>query len=468
VLYRNDADLSEKAAFSIVDWKFLNIGTAFPHELGHTMGLHHDWYESANKSVPFPYARGYTNHSAGWRTLMAYETVCQDRGKECPRIFFFSNPDLSYQGEALGVAEGTRDNCLKDSYAKCDADARKTLNTTVDTVSAFRHTVITSLDTASLLAPSGTEQTYTPFFTWTVVPNASHYRVLIGIAPSTGTAEGLQDGKKILSYRSYAASDICAAATCSIQADVNFPNGIHYWSVQALGVGSVSVWSDAQAFTLFTTETPPSAEVQGLLPNTETDQYPVFYWQPRKGKTGIADATHYQILVFDIDNDETKYETGWIEADTLCNALICSKTSMKRLRKGRYLWRITSKTRYNKGSYGIRTAFTTTSQACADSRNKLLFIEPYIALSLPNFCFENQYYDRELHLLLHNNATWSLPNKLELISSSQSCPSTSPIITAHPTHFSLHITDACLVTTRLEINDNLRLNLDMTWTLEAR
>ena len=88
VLLRNDADLSEKAAFAIVDWKFLDIGTAFPHELGHTMGLHHDWYESADDLVPFPYARGYVNRNAGWRTLMAYDTACQDSGKDCPRIFF--------------------------------------------------------------------------------------------------------------------------------------------------------------------------------------------------------------------------------------------------------------------------------------------------------------------------------------------------------------------------------------------
>ena len=335
-------------------------------------------------------------------------------------------------------------------------------------MSAFRDTVINTLNTASLLAPSGRQQTHTPFFTWSVVPNASHYRVLIGIAPSTGTAEGLQDGTKILSYQSYAANAICAAATCSIQAAINFPNGVHYWSVQALGTQSLSIWSDAQAFTLFTTETPPSADVQGLLPNAETDEYPVFYWQPLKGQAGVADATHYQILVFDIENDENKYETDWIEADRLCNALVCSKTSLKRLRQGKYLWRIKSKTRYNEGEYGIRTRFTTASQACAGSRNKLLVLDPYIALTLPDFCFVNQYYPMELSLLFHNNATWSLANKLELISSSESCPSNSPLITVHPTHFRIQMTDACLANTRLEINDNVRLNLDQTWTLEAR
>lgn len=35
-----------------------------------------------------------------------YEDKCRDAGKKCPVIPYFSNPDLSYKGEALGVPIG--------------------------------------------------------------------------------------------------------------------------------------------------------------------------------------------------------------------------------------------------------------------------------------------------------------------------------------------------------------------------
>ena len=67
------------------------------HEFGHNMGLEHD---RANAwTTPFrPYAYGYTLPNRFY-TIMAY--ACTG----CARIEYFSNPAVSYNGFATGVAD---------------------------------------------------------------------------------------------------------------------------------------------------------------------------------------------------------------------------------------------------------------------------------------------------------------------------------------------------------------------------
>ena len=95
----------------------------FVHETGHNLGLRHDRYTAEQQSGPYPYAFGYVNPkvldpeapaTAWWRTIMAYPTLCANsRGRSCPSLLRFSNPDQSYLGDPLGVpadspATGTR------------------------------------------------------------------------------------------------------------------------------------------------------------------------------------------------------------------------------------------------------------------------------------------------------------------------------------------------------------------------
>ena len=93
-------------------------GLTFAHELGHNMGLHHDRYEVGLSSsvgrVPLTGAHyGYVNQKAfepdapestRWRTIMSYNLQCREVGSfGCERLPYFSNPELTYNGDPMGV-----------------------------------------------------------------------------------------------------------------------------------------------------------------------------------------------------------------------------------------------------------------------------------------------------------------------------------------------------------------------------
>ena len=128
------------------DW----MGATFAHELGHVMGLSHDRFTLQAARVDLrrlqpPYSVGYVNQAAFraagkpcWWTIMAYAAQCQAEGHE-PNftdntvILRFSNPDMSYEGDPLGVPG-------EEASARVDgpADARRALNENRRIVANFR------------------------------------------------------------------------------------------------------------------------------------------------------------------------------------------------------------------------------------------------------------------------------------------------------------------------------------------
>jgi peptidyl-Asp metalloendopeptidase len=66
---------------------------SFSHEFGHLFGAQHDKANAGNAF--YPYAYGWRTTSGLWRTVMAYAPGT--------RINYWSNPNKTYQGEALGV-----------------------------------------------------------------------------------------------------------------------------------------------------------------------------------------------------------------------------------------------------------------------------------------------------------------------------------------------------------------------------
>jgi hypothetical protein len=117
----------ESSAFSVVARDCATGYFSFGHEFGHNMSAHHDWYVSSSTN-PYPYIHGYVYFPDRWRTIMAYNTECSDKGSNCTRIQYWSNPDVSYNSVPMGVPAGQ----LQPS------DNRMTLNNTAYTVANFR------------------------------------------------------------------------------------------------------------------------------------------------------------------------------------------------------------------------------------------------------------------------------------------------------------------------------------------
>ncbi len=93
----------------------------FAHEHGHNLGMEHD---PANGVLPqyasYPWSFGHFTNG-GYRTVMSYNNQCT---AGCAPIAYFSNPNLSYQGLPLGIAD-QRDNA-------------RTANATAGIVANFR------------------------------------------------------------------------------------------------------------------------------------------------------------------------------------------------------------------------------------------------------------------------------------------------------------------------------------------
>jgi hypothetical protein len=104
---------------------------ALAHELGHLMGAQHDPASDAqDQDAVFTYGHGYQFQDK-WRTIMAYNcrqlgcgggcvrdpedpdySICQPACNPnfvCPRVSYWSNPQISYDGNATGTVE-TSDN----------------------------------------------------------------------------------------------------------------------------------------------------------------------------------------------------------------------------------------------------------------------------------------------------------------------------------------------------------------------
>ena len=119
-------------------------GVIFAHELGHNMGLRHDRYqvhhhEGGVRSHP---AYGYVNPRAleagaaaanRWRSIMAYNTQCDDVDRFCERLLRFSNPRQDHEGDRLGVAFGEGEAGVTGA-----ADGATVLNATGPAVAAWR------------------------------------------------------------------------------------------------------------------------------------------------------------------------------------------------------------------------------------------------------------------------------------------------------------------------------------------
>jgi len=85
-------------AFFVVHHARAAITFSIAHEIGHILGARHDRYMDTNEK-PYPFAHGYINGNK-WRDMMSYQEGCGG----CPRIPYWSNPRVTYNGEPTGTS----------------------------------------------------------------------------------------------------------------------------------------------------------------------------------------------------------------------------------------------------------------------------------------------------------------------------------------------------------------------------
>ncbi|MGN7918448.1 MULTISPECIES: M12 family metallo-peptidase [Lysobacter] len=105
------------SAFSVVGNTCMTGYYSFAHEIGHNFGAHHD--PSNGNNTAYAYGHGYWAPNKTWRTIMAYNC-----GSNCPRLNYWSNPNITYNGVPMGTA-------AKSNNARV-------LNERAATVGAFR------------------------------------------------------------------------------------------------------------------------------------------------------------------------------------------------------------------------------------------------------------------------------------------------------------------------------------------
>ena len=97
--------------FSVLSRSELNEDRLLPHEIGHNLGLRHDWYVDASAGRALSFAKGFTSLPARFRDVMSYPDLCRAANTNCSQVLAFSNPELSHQGQVLGVPIGTSVDC---------------------------------------------------------------------------------------------------------------------------------------------------------------------------------------------------------------------------------------------------------------------------------------------------------------------------------------------------------------------
>lgn len=139
---------------------------SFAHEIGHNFGARHDPQVDPT-TTPYPYAHGFLNGNS-WRTIMAYANYCNN----CPRIQYFSNPNVFYQGVATGNASAS--------------DNARVHRERVATIAAFRADATSPLF-ASTLPSSRSIQVGTAATAFATIINTGAAATNCGIAPVTST-----------------------------------------------------------------------------------------------------------------------------------------------------------------------------------------------------------------------------------------------------------------------------------------
>ncbi|MEP7116222.1 MAG: fibronectin type III domain-containing protein, partial [Acidobacteriota bacterium] len=134
-------------AFTVAAYECISPNYTFAHELGHNMGSAHAPEDGAGQGSLYPYSFGYKNPSNLFRTVMAYNCT-----SGCPRVLYFSNPDVNYGGAPTGTAPQNHNALSINSAASTIANWRQAVSSgSAPTITAIGNVTIAEDSTTSAI-----------------------------------------------------------------------------------------------------------------------------------------------------------------------------------------------------------------------------------------------------------------------------------------------------------------------------
>ena len=286
-LNTNSTSYSSTAAFNVSLYSCVVGNFTMAHECGHNMGLRHDWYVDGS-TTPCSHHHGYVNQvaiaqgtsspsSSRWRTIMAYNDQCANGGFNCTRINRWSNPNLTYNGDATGRAIGNTQ----------PSDEAYAFYRMACLVAAFRPEASACSTPGGLTASAITTSQAT--LSWSAVSGANNYDVDYKAA-SSGTWINAATGTTTLSVNLTGLTE----AT------------VYDWRVKA----NCSSGSSSYAQSQFTTQSTPTCNAPaGLTSSNITNNSATVSW------SSVSGANNY-----DVDY-KTASSGIWINAATNTTSL---------------------------------------------------------------------------------------------------------------------------------------------------
>jgi hypothetical protein len=155
------------------------------------------------------------------------------------RVSWSSNRGVS--GTATGTTNWAASVALQSGVNVITVTAQDAAGNSATAVSS-----VTYLVPVTPLSPSGSISTATPAFSWTPVPGAGKYVLLVHDAVQLG---------KIMLQVTPTQAGCAAGGMCTVSPGVALAQGSARWTVQTLGAGTDGPWSVPMSFTVLSPDT---------------------------------------------------------------------------------------------------------------------------------------------------------------------------------------------------------------------
>ncbi|MCI0556282.1 MAG: M12 family metallo-peptidase, partial [Anaerolineae bacterium] len=313
--------------FNVVVQQGCFTNYAFSHEVGHSMGAHHEKYINPG-SNPFPYSHGHVHLefidsvcNGGWYTMMAYGQECADKGVFCCQITFYSNPGLSYNGDPIGIAN--------------EADNHRAMNDTAPIVAGWKQPPACNVPTIpSLVSPAdgATNVSTAPLLDWSASNNASSYKVDVATDSTFNSIVRTQT----LSGTSWTVSPALSS------------NTLYWWRVRAANSCGNSAFSQQRTF-----RTQSAGCTLPSIPSLSS---------PTNGGTGVSTTPS---LKWNTASNAASYRVEVATNSTFTNVVRSANTSgtswtiSPALTAAKYYWRVRGVNSCGNGAYSSIFNFTT-------------------------------------------------------------------------------------------------------------